>query len=128
MMFKELIVLVMVVTLLQVVHCFEEIGMNAYVLYKKHFPKNPRGVYLRAATVLVALNFAVLFFLLYDMPFAPYLCFYTVSVSLANGIIHIVGWIRSKSYMGTAGAGVFSGILLGISGVVLMYNLIVRYM
>ena len=127
-MYQELLVIVMVATLLQVVHCFEEIGMNAFLLYKKRFPKNPRGVYLRAATVLVALNFAVMLTLLYGLPAAPYLCFYTVYVSLANGIIHVAGWIKTKAYMGTAGAGVFSGIPLGVAGAVLLVVLISKYL
>ena len=128
MMFRDLLSLTLVVTLLQVVHCFEEIGMNAFLLYKKRFPKNPRGVYLRAATVLVTLNFAVCLLLLYDVPFAPYLCFFTVYTSLANGIVHVVGWVKTKAYMGTAGAGVFSGIPLGISGALLLYVLIADYL
>ena len=128
MMFKDLIFLVSAATLLQVLHCFEEIGMNAYVLYKKHAPRNPRGFYLRTATALVTLNFAVMLLLVGGVSFAPYLCFYTVFISLFNTIIHIVGYRRAKSYMGTLGAGVFSGIPLGISGAALLYVLIAGYM
>jgi hypothetical protein len=128
MLFKDLLTIVTVTTLLQVAHCFEEIGMNAYLLYEKRFPRNPRGVYLRAATVLVTLNFVVLLLLLDEAPFAPYLYFYTVFISLGNSIIHIVGLIRAKSYIGTMGAGVFSGIPLGIAGGVLLYALITRYL
>ena len=128
MLFIDLLTIVMVTTLLQVVHCFEEIGMNAHLLYKKQSPKNPRGFYLQTATVLVSLNFVVLLLLLYGVSFAPYLCFYTVFISIVNSIIHIVGWIKTKSYMGTLGAGVFSGIPLGITGGILLYVLITAYL
>ena len=121
---KMILFLILLTTFFQVLHCFEEIGMNAYVLYKSKYPKNPRGLYLRSASVLVGLNFIVLFLWFFGIGFGYYLAFYTVLISVVNSIIHIIGYIKHKSYMGTLGAGVFSGIPLGISGFILLIALV----
>lgn len=117
-----IIFLVLITTFLQVLHCFEEIGMDAYELVPK--AGNKRGYYLRAASVLVGLNFLITSMLLFDIKIAYYLAFYTVIISVGNALIHIVGYIKTKSYRATLGAGVFSGIPLGISGIVLFVYLI----
>jgi hypothetical protein len=79
----------MLVTFFQVIHCFEEIGITMYIIYKKKNPENPRELYLMAASVLVAINFLVLAILLFDIKYATYLCFYTVFVSVVNSLSHI---------------------------------------
>ena len=62
--------------------------------------------------------------LLFDIKLAYYLAFYTVVISLGNALIHVFGYIKTKSYRATLGAGVFSGIPLGLSGLVLLFYLI----
>jgi len=114
--------LVLITTFLQVLHCFEEIGMDAYELVPK--PGNKRAFYLRVASVLVGINFLVASMLLFDIKLAYCFAFYTVLISVGNALIHIVGYIKIKSYRATLGAGVFSGIPLGISGLVLLIYLI----
>ncbi|MDX9872447.1 MAG: HXXEE domain-containing protein [Clostridia bacterium] len=121
-MSTTILLLVLITTFFQVLHCFEEIGMDAYELVPK--PGNKRGYYLRAASVLVGLNFLIAFMLLFDIKLAYYLAFYTVAISVGNAIIHIYGYIKAKSYRATLGAGVFSGIPLGLSGIVLFLYLI----
>ncbi|ERI91935.1 hypothetical protein HMPREF1982_02978 [Clostridiales bacterium oral taxon 876 str. F0540] len=121
---RTLIILVLLVTFLQIIHCFEEIGMNMYVIYKKKNPQNPRGLYLRAASVLVGINFLILALLIFEVKYAAYLCFYTVFVSVVNSFSHIYGYFKTKTYMASLGSGVFSGIPLGICGVLLLIQLI----
>ena len=117
-----IVFLVLITTFLQVLHCFEEIGMDAYELVPK--AGNKRGYYLRVASVLVGLNFIIASMLLFDIKLAYYLAFYTVVISLGNALIHVFGYIKTKSYRATLGAGVFSGIPLGLSGLVLLFYLI----
>lgn len=117
-----ILLLVLITTFLQVVHCFEEIGMDAYELVPK--PGNKRAFYLRAASVLVGLNFLIASMLVFDIHIAYYFAFYTVVISVGNSLIHIVGYMKTQSYRATLGAGVFSGIPLGISGLVLLIYLI----
>lgn len=62
--------------------------------------------------------------LLFDIKLAYYFAFYTVVISVGNALIHIFGYIKTKSYRATLGAGVFSGIPLGLSGIVLFVYLI----
>jgi hypothetical protein len=118
----NILLLVLITTLFQVLHCFEEIGMDAYELVPKS--GNKRGYYLRAASVLVGLNFLIAFMLLFDIKIAYYLAFYTVAISVGNAIIHIFGYSKTKSYRATLGAGVFSGVPLGLSGIALFIYLI----
>lgn len=117
-----ILLLVLITTFLQVLHCFEEIGMDAYELVPK--PENKRAFYLRAASVLVGLNFLIALMLVFDIQLAYYFALYTVVISVGNSLIHIVGYMKTKSYRATLGAGVFSGIPLGISGLVLLIYLI----
>jgi hypothetical protein len=114
--------LVLITTFFQILHCFEEIGMDAYKIVPK--AGNKRGYYLRAASVLIGLNFIIISMLLFEIKFAYYLAFYTVIISIANALIHIFGYIKTKSYRATLGSGVFSGILLGLSGLVLLFFLL----
>ncbi|MFV9675537.1 MAG: hypothetical protein ACNYZI_09175, partial [Anaerolineales bacterium] len=53
-----------------------------------------------------------------------YLAFFGAILALGNGIIHLIGYIKTKSFRGTVGAGVFSGIPLGIIGGIVLINLI----
>lgn len=119
---NTILLLVIITTFLQVLHCFEEIGMDAYELVPK--PGKKRAFYLRAASVLVGLNFSIVAMLVFDIKLAYYFAFYTVVISVGNALIHIVGYIKTRSYRATLGAGVFSGIPLGISGLVLLIYLI----
>jgi hypothetical protein len=118
----NIIFLVLITTFFQILHCFEEIGMDAYEIIPK--ARNKRGYYLRAASVLVGLNFIIISMLLFEIKFAYYLAFYTVIISIANALIHIFGYIKTKSYRATLGSGVFSGIPLGLSGLVLLFFLL----
>lgn len=118
--------LVLITTFLQVLHCFEEIGMDAYELVPTS--ANKRGYYLRVASVLVGLNFIIASMLLFDIKIAYYLAFYTVVISVGNALIHIIGYIKTKSYRATLGAGVFSGVPLGLSGIVLLVYLIKNFL
>lgn len=118
--------LVLITTFLQVLHCFEEIGMDAYELVPAS--ANKRGYYLRVASVLVGLNFIIASMLLFDIKIAYYLAFYTVVISVGNALIHIIGYIKTKSYRATLGAGVFSGVPLGLSGIVLLVYLIKNFL
>lgn len=117
-----ILLLVLITTFIQVLHCFEEIGMDAYELVPK--PGNKRAFYLRAASVLVGLNFLIASMLVFGIQLAYYFAFYTVVISVGNSLIHIIGYMKTKSYRATLGAGVFSGIPLGISGLVLLIYLI----
>jgi hypothetical protein len=118
----NIIFLVLITTFFQILHCFEEIGMDAYEIVPK--AGNKRGYYLRAASVLIGLNFIIISMLLFEIKFAYYLTFYTVIISIANTLIHIFGYIKTKSYRATLGSGVFSGIPLGLSGLVLLFFLL----
>ena len=49
---------------------------------------------------------------------------FAAATAIGNGIVHLVGYIKTKSYYETVGAGVFTGIPLGISGGVVLWQLL----
>lgn len=103
-------ILYLMMLFLQTVHIFEEIGFIAYEVV------GSLNKYLLAASFLVFASYLPLILILLDIKTGYFLAFFAAILALGNGIIHILGYIQTKSYRGTMGAGVFSGIPLGIIG------------
>lgn len=116
----SIIISVLLITLLQVIHIFEEIALDAYQLESG---KNPRSKYLKIASVLVFLNFAVLFLLILNLKAAYYLAFYSVLISIGNLAAHSV---LLKKHRGKLGYAFPSSIPLALAGAMLLFFLI-RY-
>ena len=116
----SIILSVLLVSFLQVIHIFEEIALNAYLLESG---KNPRGKYLKIASVMVFLNFAILFLLILDLKAAYYLVFYSVLISVGNLAAHIV---LLRKHTGKLGYAFPSSIPLALAGFTLLFFLI-RY-
>ncbi|MBN1410808.1 MAG: hypothetical protein JW969_08175, partial [Spirochaetales bacterium] len=85
------------VTFFQVIHIFEEIGMNAYAMHKG---ENPRGLYLRVSSLLILLSFVLLLLLYFKFDFSYYLAFYCVLISVGNTVAHSVLWFIKKERLG----------------------------
>ena len=112
------IILYLIMLFLQTVHIFEEIGFKAYEVV------GSLNKYLIAASFLVFASYLPLILILLDIKAGYFLAFFGALLALGNGIIHIIGFIKTKSFRGTVGAGVFSGIPLGIVGGIVLVNLI----
>jgi len=112
------LILYLIMLFLQTVHIFEEIGFKAYEVV------GSLNKYLLAASFLVFANYLPLVLILLDIRAGYYLAFFAAILALGNSIIHLIGYIKTKSYRGTLGAGVFSGIPLGIIGGIVLVNLI----
>jgi hypothetical protein len=108
----------LIVSFLQVIHIFEEIALDAFTMNPG---KNPRGIYLRVASVLVLINFFIILLLYLEIGFAYYLAFYGVFISAGNMAAHIFLWIKKKKRLGM---GFPSSVPLGIAGLFLLYMLI----
>jgi hypothetical protein len=117
---KIIFITVLIISFLQILHIFEEIALGGYTYIKK---KNPRGIYLRVASVLVFLNYVVLFLLYAGYTSGYYAAFYSVLISSGNTIAHIVIFFKIRK-KGTYGYGLPSSIPLGAAGLVLLYYLI----
>ena len=115
---KIIFITVLIISFLQILHIFEEIALNAFDLTKG---KNPRGKYLRIASVLVTLNFVVLFLLYLEYVIAYYFAFYTVIISAGNMIAHILLFRRHRDKLGYA---LPSSIPLGLAGFFLLFCLL----
>lgn len=108
----------LIVLLLQTIHIFEEIGMGAYRL------AGSLQKYVMVAAVLVSVNYAGAILLVSGFSAGYYPGLLAAVMAILNGLIHLVGFLNSGTYKDSIGAGVFSGVLLAASGIVLLYQLL----
>lgn len=111
-------ILYLIMLFLQTVHIFEEIGFKAYEVV------GSLNKYLIAASFLVFASYLPLILILLDIRAGYFLAFFAAILALGNGIIHLIGYIKTKSFRGTVGSGVFSGIPLGIIGGIVLIQLL----
>ena len=117
MSYNPLVILYLTMLLLQTIHIFEEIGFKAYEVV------GSLKKYLVVASFLVIINYLPLFLILQGFTIGYYLGFLSSLLAVGNGIIHVIGYLRTKSFRGTVGAGIFSGIPLGIIGLLVLIRL-----
>ena len=110
--------LFLLLILLQIYHIFEEIAMEAYKL------AGSLTKYLLVASVLVTVNVVALYLLLRDLPAGYVLAALGALVGVGNGLVHVVGYVKTRSFRGTTGAGMFTGIPLALVGGIVLYALI----
>jgi hypothetical protein len=114
---RILVLSYLLMTLFQVYHKFEEIGGRAYKLV------GSLKKYLIAASVLVTLNVVSLSLIILDLQVGYIVGIVGAAISVLNGVVHLVGYVKTRSFYESIGAGVFTGIPLGIAGVVVLYQL-----
>lgn len=117
MSYDPLVILYLTMLLLQTIHIFEEIGFKAYEVV------GSLKKYLVVASFLVIINYLPLFLILQGFTIGYYMGFLSSLLAVGNGIIHVIGYLRTKSFRGTVGAGIFSGIPLGIIGLLVLIRL-----
>ena len=110
--------LFLLLILLQIYHIFEEIALEAYKL------AGSLSKYLLVASVLVTINVVALYLLLRNLPGGYLLAALGALIGIGNGLVHMVGYVRTRSFRGTAGAGFFTGIPLAVVGGIVLYALI----
>ena len=105
----HLIVWQMVLVFFSILHIFEEFGMGVEKTIKKHTKaKNPRGFYLRACSVIMAVSFAALILTYLQHPLGYYLTLFPIFLAAANFIVHNIAYIKEKKLYGTLAVGVFT--------------------
>ena len=105
--------------LFQIFHIFEEVGLGAY--------KIAGGLrkYLIVASVLVTLNFTAFTLIHLDFIWGAYLgAFTSLVLAVGNGVIHSIGWIKTRTVKDSIGAGVFTGIPLAILGILVFIQIL----
>lgn len=103
---------------LQTIHIFEEIGSQAYEL------AGSLKKYLLVASVLVLIGYLGLVLLLLGVRLGYFVAGFNALVALGNGFVHPIGYVRTRSTRGTLGAGVFTGVPLGIVGGLVLVQLV----
>ncbi|MHA1675509.1 MAG: HXXEE domain-containing protein [Promethearchaeota archaeon] len=98
----------------QVLHIFEEIGMGIY----KHKIIKSLTKYLRAASVIMCLYLLSYLFIVLDLEIGIWMGLFCSFMAMGNFLIHTISYIKIRKFRGTTAAGVFSGIPLGILGVI----------
>lgn len=102
---------------LQTVHVFEEITARAYELV------GSLNKYLLVASLLLLVSYSALILMLMGIRFGYFIAVFGGLLALGNGIIHLVGYAKTRSYTASLGSGVFSGIPLGIVGCLVLVQL-----
>jgi hypothetical protein len=109
--------LYLLLLLLQFLHILEEIGLEAY---QGH---GSLSQYLKVAGVLAVVNATPLFLMLLGLRIGYTLGFLGALLGIGNGIVHGVGYVKTRSMRGTLGAGVLSSVPLGLMGIVVFCQL-----
>ena len=78
--------------------------------------------YLVVASILVIAHYVPLFLMLLDIPAGYVLALVGALMGIANGVVHVVGYVKTRSMRGTIGAGMWTGIPLGLAGAVVLYR------
>jgi hypothetical protein len=82
--------------------------------------------YLLAASVLVTINFTTFLLITNNILFGYYLGLFTSGVlAIGNGLIHFIGWLKTKKLRDGIGAGMFTGFPLAATGIwvlILLWN------
>ena len=114
----NIVYLFLLFILLQIYQIFEEIALEAYKL------AGSLTKYLLVASVLVTINVVALYLLLRELPAGYVVAAVGALIGVGNGLVHVVGYLRTRSFRGTVGAGLFTGIPLALVGGIVLYVLI----
>ncbi len=115
--YSQITVLYLLLLVFQFLHILEEIGLEAYQ------KAGSLDRYLKVASMLVVANAIPLFLMLWGKPAGFVLGLFGALMGMGNGIVHVVGYLKTQSIHGTVGAGLFTSIPLGIIGAVVLYQL-----
>ena len=116
---NSLILAYLLMMLLQIFHIFEEIGCGTCKV--AHSLK----IYLIVASVLVTINFTTFILILLGIRIGYYLGLFTsVIFAIGNGLVHLAGWLKTKSFYDNLGSGIFTGIALGITGIFVLTQIL----
>ncbi|MHA1105780.1 MAG: HXXEE domain-containing protein [Promethearchaeota archaeon] len=105
--------------LMQVLHIFEELGMEVYKI--KEFLTIKK--YLAASSIIMSISMLTFIAILLELVIG-YVFGICVSIfGILNFIVHTVGFIMKKKTKGTIAAGFYTGIVLGIFGSINLFLL-----
>lgn len=105
--------------LMQILHIFEELGMEVYKLIEFLTIKK----YLVASSIIMSISMLTFIAIILELVIG-YVFGICVSIfGILNFIIHTVGFIMKKKTKGTIAAGFYTGIVLGIFGSINLFLL-----
>ena len=105
--------------LMQILHIFEELGMEVYQIKKFLTIKK----YLIASSIIISISMLTFIVIILELVIG-YIFGICVSIfGILNFIVHTVGFMMKKKTKGTIAAGFYTGIVLGIFGVINLFLL-----
>ncbi len=105
--------------LMQVLHIFEELGMECYKLLEFLTIKK----YLAVSSIIMSISMLTFIAIILELVIG-YVFGICVSIfGILNFIVHTVGFMMKKKTKGTIAAGFYTGIVLGIFGSVNLFLL-----
>ena len=113
-----LILSCLLLILLQVFHIFEEIAGRAYEL------AGSLRKYLLVASLLVTLNVLFLALIVLDLRAGYILGLIGSTIAIGNGLAHLIGYAKTRSYRQGIGAGLFTGLPLALVGAAVLVQLV----
>ena len=121
---QTLLLSYLLLILLQTLHVFEEIAFDIFEIEvgPLHMSRNR---YLLAASVLSTLTVLPLALLLYDLPLGYYLGLLTSGVvGTLQGVVHVAGFLKTRTLHRSVGAGLYSAIPLSLVGAAVFVQLL----
>ena len=106
--------------LMQVLHIFEELGMEIYKI--KEFLTIKK--YLVASSIITSISMLTYIAIILELVIGYVFGIFVSIFAILNFIVHTIGFIMKKKTKGTIAAGFYTGIVLGIFGSVNLFLLI----
>jgi len=109
---NEILISYSILLLFQILHIFEEIGMEIYKLKLIGSLKK----YLRAASVIMSIYILSYLFIILNLRIGVWVGMFCSALAMVNFLVHTIGYIKIREFRGTIASGIFSSIPLGILG------------
>ena len=106
--------------LIQILHIFEELGMEIYQI--KEFLTIKK--YLVVSSIITSISMLTYIAIILELVIGYVFGIFVSIFGILNFIVHTVGFIMKKKAKGTIAAGFYTGIVLGIFGSVNLFLLI----
>ncbi|MHA1520834.1 MAG: HXXEE domain-containing protein [Promethearchaeota archaeon] len=96
----------------QILHVFEEVGMEIH----KHKLVGSLKKYLRVASGIMCVYLLSYLFIVLEFRIGTWMGLLCSFVAMCNFLVHTIAYLKIRDFRGTIAAGVFSSIPLGILG------------
>jgi hypothetical protein len=109
-----ILIIYSILLILQIIHIFEEIAMEAYTISRIGSLKK----YLLISSLIMTVYITSFLLLALHLFVGIIFGLFCSTVALVNGIVHTLGLVKKVDKKGTLASGAYSSIPLGILGII----------